>query len=89
MTTLSYTRNGDYLLPDITLRNQTPEPLTKYGLMRRTFLKQHKPMLYNQLVLSEQLYPHQSKRRMDKSPRPRTNAGIGADSRKALSDVVY
>jgi len=36
---------------------QDAEPLTNYGMMRKSFLKQHRPILYNQLVLSEKLYP--------------------------------
>ena len=59
MPDITYTRHGDYLLPDIVLSEPPePEPLTKYGLMRRSFLKNHRPILYNQLLLSEKLYPH-------------------------------
>ena len=59
MLNITYTRHGDYLLPDIILSDPPgAEPLTKYGIMRRSFLKQHRTILYNQLLLSEQLYPH-------------------------------
>ena len=30
----------------------------KYGRMRKTYLKEHRPILYNQMLLSEKLYPH-------------------------------
>ena len=53
-----HTCHGNYPSPDIALRESVPEPLTKYGFMRQSFLKQHKPILYNQLVLTERLYPH-------------------------------
>ena len=34
------------------------EPLAKYGLMRRSFLKEHRPLLYSRLLLTERLTPH-------------------------------
>ena len=34
------------------------KPLGKYGRMRKTYLKEHRPILYNQMLLSEKLYPH-------------------------------
>ena len=55
-TALQYTQNGDYLIPNIEL-NQPP-PLGKYGRMRRTFLKENRPVLYNHLLLSGKLYLH-------------------------------
>ena len=60
MTELTYTRNGDYLIPDLTL-SETPEdarPLGKYGRLRRSYLQEHRPGLYSCLVLSEKLFPH-------------------------------
>lgn len=61
MDKLSYIPCCDYLLPGITLdeppREQT-EPITKYGAMRRSFLREHHPITYNRLVLSERLFPH-------------------------------
>ena len=30
----------------------------KYGRMRKAYLKEHRPILYNQLLMSEKLYPH-------------------------------
>ena len=55
---LTYTRNGDYLIPDLSLSPQPTTPLTKYGRMRKAYLKEHRPILYSQLLLSEKLYPH-------------------------------
>ncbi|WP_243414292.1 TnpV protein [Pseudoflavonifractor phocaeensis] len=55
---LTYTRNGDYLIPDLKLSEQTEKPLGKYGRMRKAYLKEHRPILYNQLLMSEKLYPH-------------------------------
>ncbi len=55
---LTYSRVGDYLLPNIVLSDPPDAPtLGKYGLMHKTFLKEHKPILYSQLLLSERLFP--------------------------------
>ena len=56
--TLTYTKNGDYLIPDLKLSEQQSKPLGKYGRMRKAYLKEHRPILYNQLLMSEKLYPH-------------------------------
>ena len=55
---LTYTRNGDYLIPNLTLSEQPSEPLGKYGRMRKAYLKEHRPLIYNQLLMSEKLYLH-------------------------------
>ena len=56
-TALQYTQNGDYLIPDIEL-NQPQTPLGKYGRMRKTYLKENRPVLYNHLLLNGKLYLH-------------------------------
>ena len=58
MMELNYTKNGDYLIPDIQLSVQEQKPLGKYGRMRRQYLKEHRPILFQKLVLEEKLYPH-------------------------------
>ena len=58
MTEITYSRNGDYLIPDIRLTPVNQEPLGKYGRMRRASLKEHRPILYNSLTLTEKLFPH-------------------------------
>ena len=54
---LTYHRCGDYLLPDLTIPDK-PVALGKYGRMRKTYLKEHKPILYNALLLSGKLTEH-------------------------------
>ena len=54
---LSYTQTGDYLLPNLTL-HQPKNPLGKYGRLRRTYRKDHRPVLYNTMLLNGSLYPH-------------------------------
>ena len=58
MMELNYTKNGDYLIPDIQLSVQEQKPLGKYGRMRRAFLQENNTLLYNHLILTEKLYPH-------------------------------
>ena len=54
---LNYTQTGDYLLPNLIL-NQPRKPLGKYGRLRRTYLKEQRPVLYNSMLLSGTLHPH-------------------------------
>ena len=54
---VTYSTVGDYQLPNLTL-NQPRKPLGKYGRLRRTYLKEHRPVLYNTMLLNGSLYPH-------------------------------
>ena len=58
MDEMTYTKNGDYQIPELSLSEQTQTPLGKYGRMRKNYLKEHRPVLWNRLLLSESLYPH-------------------------------
>ena len=58
MNELTYTQNGDYFIPDLKLEHPETKPLGKYGRMRRAFLQENNPMLLNDLILTEQLFPH-------------------------------
>ena len=58
MNELTYTRYGDYYIPDLKLSEQPEAPIGKYGRMRQRYLKEHRPSLYSSLILSEKLYPH-------------------------------
>ena len=55
---LTYTQCGDYNIPDIRLTHTGTQHLGKYGRMRRAFLEQNKPMLFNDMVLTETLFSH-------------------------------
>ena len=54
---LNYTQTGDYLLPNLIL-SQPRKPLGKYGRLRRTYLKEQRPVLYHTMLLNGSLYPH-------------------------------
>lgn len=57
--TLTYRRTGDYFIPNIALVEFQGE-IGHYGRMRREYLKEHCPILYSDLILTEQLFPHLS-----------------------------
>ena len=58
MSELTYSRSGDYRIPNLRLSPQEKQPLGKYGRMRKKYLQEHRPVLWNSLILSEKLYPH-------------------------------
>lgn len=58
MATLDYTRTGDYLVPNLTLKEQPQEDIGKYGRLRRTYLKEHRKGLYTGMLLNETLTAH-------------------------------
>ena len=49
---------GEYFIPEIELKPVEDKVLNKYGRMRRAFLQEQKPMMFDDLVLTEQLFPH-------------------------------
>ena len=54
---VTYSTIGDYQLPNLTL-HQPKTLLGKYGRLRRTYLMNHRPVLYNTMLLNGSLYPH-------------------------------
>ena len=54
---LSYTLHGDYYLPDLAVNEEEPT-YGKYGMLRKQFLKEHRPIRYQNLLLSGKLTAH-------------------------------
>ena len=54
----TYTQVGDYLLPNLVLEEGELQPIGKYGRMRRRYLKEHRPVLYSNLLTAGKLYRH-------------------------------
>ena len=54
---LTYQQNGDYQIPNLAVQ-ETSQPIGKYGRMRKKYLQENRPLLWNQMILSETLYPH-------------------------------
>ena len=55
---LWYELIGDYYIPVLTLSSEEQRPIGKWGRMHRDYLKEHRPILFNDLVLSGQLWTH-------------------------------
>ena len=55
---LTYHQEGDYLIPDLTMPEQPKETLTKYGMLRETFLKEHHKSMYSVKLLRGELKAH-------------------------------
>jgi hypothetical protein len=55
---ITYTRQGDYLIPDLTLGEPETRPIGKYGMLRKTFLKNHRKGTYAGMLLSGKLDSH-------------------------------
>ena len=58
MTQITYTKQGDYLLPNLLPPQEPQIPLGKYGLMRRRFLQQSRKVTYTNLLTTGQLHSH-------------------------------
>ncbi len=53
-----YYERGDYYIPDLTVSETESKPLGKYGRMRRNYLREHRQVLWNTMILSDRLYAH-------------------------------
>ena len=47
-----------FLIPDLTPAARPETSLGKYGKIRKTYLKERRTLLWNRLILSEELCPH-------------------------------
>jgi hypothetical protein len=92
MQGISYANVGDYELPLITL-SESPEdnlpPLGRYGRLRQAYLKEHRSILYNQMLMTETLFPHL--REIDKSAEARFDVVIDPEVAHEiiLAELVY
>lgn len=56
---LTYTTRGDYLLPDLNVP-ESPK-IGKYGMLRRSYLREHRDGIYTGMLLSGKLNGHLEK----------------------------
>lgn len=52
---ISYTKQGDYLLPDLKLEDKERFNIGKYGLLKLGYLKKKKRGLYTELLMKDKL----------------------------------
>ena len=57
MEKIDYRQYGEYLLPELSIAEEQPS-YGKYGMMQKTYLKNHKPRMYSSLLLSGRLNAH-------------------------------
>ena len=55
---LTYIQTGDYLLPNLTIKNQSNTRINKYGYLRLRYLKEKKKALYTTLLMTNDLTNH-------------------------------
>lgn len=55
---LNYTKIGDYLLPNLTIKTQNYEKINKYGRLRLRYLKESNKALYTTLLMTNELTNH-------------------------------
>ncbi|MFR6235268.1 MAG: TnpV protein [Blautia sp.] len=55
---LTYQKNGEYYIPNIRMDEQPEGTLTKYGLLRRKYLKENKGGIYSGMLLRGKLMSH-------------------------------
>ena len=55
---LWYELIGDYYIPVLALSSEEQRPIGKWGRMHRDYIKEHRPILFNDLVLSGQLWTY-------------------------------
>ena len=55
---LWYELIGDYYIPALTLPSEEQRPIGKWGRMHREYLREHCPILLNDLILSGQLWTY-------------------------------
>ena len=54
----TYAEKEGYLYPSIAIPEEDMQPIGKYGRMRKRYLKEHRPVLYSQLIVSGKLFSH-------------------------------
>ncbi len=54
----TYRQVGDYFIPNLVLPDDGNYQIGKYGRMRRSYLKEHHPILYNNYLLEGTLFKH-------------------------------
>lgn len=58
MNKITYHKEGDYFVPDLYLPKQPKGSIGKYGRLRLNYLKEHKKVLYTELLISGNLKQH-------------------------------
>jgi hypothetical protein len=92
MSDITYKQVGDYLLPNIILSDfSDAPPIGRFGKLHQVYLKEHKLSLYNQLLMTERLFP--ILRQIDEAANERlalaTESNRDQIIQGIMSDLVY
>ena len=71
---LTYTEINGYLIPDLILPETDNQPIGKYGELRRQFLREHRPDLFDLMLLEGTLHSHL--------------ADVDAEARQMVKDTI-
>ena len=92
---LWYERIGDYYIPVLTLSSEEQRPIGKWGRMHRDYLREHRPILFNDLILSGQLWTYladlndQAQRRLQSIIRQMQEAESVTEELKAVDPMAW
>ena len=92
---LWYELIGDYYIPVLTLSSEEQRPIGKWGRMHRDYLREHRPILFNDLILSGQLWTYlaelneQAPRRLQLIIRQMQEAESVTEELKAVDQMAW
>ena len=92
---IHYTLHGDYYLPDLDLPERASAPIGHYGRMRKAYLEEQRPGLYERLLLSGKLFEHLAEidtccaERMDRMVRRMADAEGITEELKAKDQLAW
>ena len=91
---IKHIRSGDYFIPDLKLPEET-RPIGKWGRMHRDYLNEHRPIQFNNLVLSGTLWAYladlneQAQQRMETLITQMISAEGITEELKAADPIVW
>ncbi len=92
---LWYELIGDYYIPVLVLPSEEQRPIGKWGRMHREYLREHRPILFNDLILSGQLWTYladlneQAQRRLQLIIRQMQEAESVTEEIKAADQMAW
>lgn len=92
---LWYELIGDYYIPLLILPSEEQRPIGKWGRMHREYLREHRPILFNDLILSGQLWTYladlneQTHRRLQLIIRQMQEAESVTEEMKAADQMAW
>lgn len=81
---ITYHREGDYLIPDLTIGEQKQVHLGKYGMMRLNYLKTQKKAEYSIMLIEGKLSEHLED--IDKTAKERVDRIVTAMAKQDGTD---